>query len=279
MTSALIAGCGYLGRALGREMSARGWRVYGLCRSEASLDQVRAAGLTPFAADLNNPQTLLNLPAADAVVACQAPPRGESYEKIYFEAIDHLIRALRPAASFRFVFVSSSAVYGSRAGGWVDADTPIDPARLDDNAKILRKTEERVLAAPLRGMVVRLSGIYGPGRSRADSIRSGRVKPAGGPAFTNRIHRDDAVSAVCTVLAKGEPGQIYLASDDQPTTQDEFYGWLCPRLGLPKPAEPSADAASKAFAESKRCANAKLKRLGWIPKYPGYQEGYGELLA
>lgn len=274
----LIAGCGYLGRALGAQCAAEGWAVWGLCRSSASVQKIRTAGFEPLQADLTDPSSLHALPSVDAVVACQAPARGENYESTYFQATDNLLRALKSkgaAAPTRRVFVSSTSVYGPRAGAWVDADTPIDPSTLDADAKILRRTEELLLSDESKGMVVRLSGIYGPGRSRVDSIRSGRVKSEASSAYTNRIHLEDAVRAILCVLKLGEPGQVYLASDDRPATQTEFYEWLCPKLGVPLKPAPDVAPAN----ESKRCSNAKLKQLGWKPHYPSYIEGYGELLA
>lgn len=276
----LIAGCGYLGRALGTELLAlRRSNVWGLCRSDASIQKLEEAGIMPLRGDMTDARTLTGLPQViKAVVACQAPARGESYQHAYWDATQTLLRAVS-SRSMRFLFISSTSVYGPRDGGWVDADTPIDPAQLDEDAQILRKTEEMVLSAPtpVKGMVLRLSGIYGPERNRALSIRSGRIRPTGGPAYTNRIHRDDAVRAIIRVLAEGTPGQTYLASDDVPATQKEFYGWLCPHMRLPVPPEPAAAEAAKALRDSKRCNSDKLKKLGWLPRYPSYKEGYGPL--
>lgn len=274
----LIAGCGYLGRAAGSRLASRGHRVWGLCRSAASLDRVREAGIEPFRADLADASTLRALPPVDAVVACQAPAKGESYGSVYRTATDELIRALKPATQVRFVFVSSTAVYGPRGGAWVDADTAIDPDRLDDDAKTLWETERLVLSAPIRGMVLRLSGLYGPGRNRLDAVRAGRFTPLASPAWTNRVHRDDAASAVELLLDRGEPGGTYLASDDAPATQTEFYGWMMEKLGRPAPPLEEKSKSDAAVYASKRCANANLKKLGWTLRYPGYQEGYGAFL-
>lgn len=275
----LIAGCGYVGRAAGVLLSNGGHRVWGLCRSEASLDRVRAAGLEPFQADLTDAASLRKLPPVDAVIACQAPSKGETYASAYYDAIEELLRAIKPAERVRFVMVSSTSVYGPRAGGWVDADTPIREAELDENALVLRKTEKLVLSAPVRAGVLRLSGIYGPERNRIEALRSGRLKPMLGPAYTNRIHRDDAASALALVTDWGKPGQVYLASDDQPVPQSEFYAWLCEKIQVPPPVEPRKAEAAAAFEASKRCNNEKLKNLGWTLRYPGYREGYGALFS
>lgn len=275
----LIAGCGYIGRAAGTLLVGQGHRVWGLCRSQAALERVRLSGLEPFEADLKNAASLRGLPPVDAVIACQAPSKGENYQSTYYDATEELLRAIKPAEQVRFILVSSTSVYGPRAGGWVDADTPIREQELDDDAIILRKTEKMVLAAPVRGAVLRLSGIYGPGRNRVDAIRTGRLKPTLGAAYTNRIHREDAASALALLLDRGEPRQTYLASDDHPVSQSEFYVWLCAKLGVGAPVEPLPADAAKSLDASKRCNNKKLKQLGWTPRYPGYREGYGELLV
>lgn len=285
----LIAGCGYLGRALGAVLTARGSRAWGICRSEPSLEKVRSAGFESLRADLTDPSTLDRLPSVDAVVACQAPARGESYASVYLEATRNLLRSIRPSGGTvpRFVLISSTSVYGPRHGEWVDADTPIDPALLDGDARTLWETERLVLTAAeekrAEGMVLRLSGIYGPGRSRAESLRSGRVKAEPSGAFTNRIHRDDAVAAIVRLLEKGTAGEVYLATDDSPVTQTEFYGWLCAKLGIDfsSAGVPGAGTVHGVdlAAASKRCSNAKLKKLGWSPRFADYKEGYGALLA
>lgn len=280
----LIAGCGYLGCAAGAVLSASGHRVKGLCRSEASADRIRSAGLTPLKADLTDLAALKKLPLGGlhGVILCQAPAKGEAYRAAYLEATETLLEALKiyvaPGADpLRLVFVSSTSVYGPRAGGWVDADTPIDPEVLEEDVRVLRRAEELVLAAG--GRVLRLSGIYGPGRNRIEALKSGQFKPFSGLGYTNRIHRDDAARAAALVLENGRPGQIYLATDDKPASQTEFYGWLCGRMGLPAPAAQPAVQAAQAWADSKRCSNAKLKELGWSPRYAGYEQGYGELLG
>ncbi len=284
----LIAGCGYIGCAAGRLLTAKGHRVWGLCRGESSLARVREAGLEPFKADLRDAASLRALPPVDAVIACQAPARGarpglpaaqaEDHRSAYLEATDGLIRALKPATSVRFIFVSSTSVLGPRGGAWTDADTKVDPDRLDDDAKVLWETERLVLSAPVRGMVLRLSGIYGPGRNRLDAVRSGRFAPTASSAWTNRVHRDDAASALELLIDRGEPGQTYLATDDTPATQRDLYGWLMEKLGRPAPVEEEKSKADAAVFASKRCSNAKLKKLGWVPRYSGYREGYGELV-
>lgn len=284
----LIAGCGYIGCATGSLLASKGHRVWGLCRGEASLARVREAGLEPFKADLRDAASLRALPPVDAVIACQAPARGarpgapalqgEDHRSAYLEATDGLIRALKPATSVRFIFVSSTSVLGPRGGAWTDADTKVDPDRLDDDAKVLWETERMVLSAPVRSMVLRLSGIYGPGRNRLDAIRSGRFVPSASPAWTNRVHRDDAALALEVLIDRGEPGQTYLATDDAPATQQEFYGWLMEKLGRPALTAEEKTRADAAVYASKRCSNAKLKKLGWSPRYPSYREGYGELM-
>jgi nucleoside-diphosphate-sugar epimerase len=132
---------------------------------------------------------------------------------------------------------------------------------------MLLKTEEAVLKSGQPAIILRLSGIYGPGRNRILSIKEGRVKPVLSGTFMNRIHVDDVVSAIVLLLNKGVPGEIYLASDDQPCTEREFYMWLKVQ-GLVNDEGP----------KGKKCTNRKLKSIGWKLSYPSYLQGYTALL-
>ncbi len=270
----LIAGCGFLGTELGRGWARSGRAVCGLKRRPETL---AGTGIIPFRADLLDPSTLRKIPPVDLVLLCQAPGRGEGYRATYLEATRNLLEALRGTAVKKILFVSSTGVYGVRDGSVVTELTPSGADFESDeaaaNARLLLETENEVLEGTIPGMVLRLGGLYGPKRNRLAAIREGKLIPAASPTFTNRIRVEDAASAAELLLEKGEAGQVYLGVDDEPCTQADFYGWLCPRLGVPPPA-PSAS-----LDRGKRVSNAKLKSLGWTPRYPGFREGYADLLG
>lgn len=270
----LIAGCGFLGVHAGKRFLDKGHRVYGLRRRPAALE---ATGIEPLAADLLDPATLENLPQADIAVLCQAPGEKDDYGRTYVDGTKNLLKALEKKAPKKIVLVSSTRVYGQRDGSWIDEKTDPSAAGYEDEqdekrARTLLKAERIVRQSGLPFMVLRLTGLYGPGRHRLRAIREGRVKPASNDQYSNRIRLEDAAAALAVVLQKGVPGEIYLGTDDAPCTNREFYAWLLPKLGLPAATE------GRTSSKGKRCSNAKLKALGFACAFPSFKEGYEELL-
>ena len=208
----------------------------------------------------------------------------------------------------RILFVSSTAVYGDAGGGWIDESTTPEPGGF--SGRIIREAEE-LLGSRLRGtgitpVVLRLGGIYGPGRTRLiDQVRGGSAVIPAASRFTNRIHRDDAAAAIvhlCTMDAV--PGPVYLGVDNEPAELGEVLGFLAAELGLPQPASESdresdggavgaagggaagGGAASGGASTSggepsrggnKRCSNALLRSTGFdvsVPEFPGRLPGH-----
>ncbi len=267
----LIAGCGYVGASLGQEAAKNGWGVWGLSRHPKSIE-----GIKPLSADLLNPQDLDSLPQVDYAVLSQSPSQdSDNYEKTYLIATQNLVTALTGQKLKKLIFISSTGVYGEQNGAWVDEKT--DPCPKDENSRILLKTENIVLNCGFPVIILRLSGIYGPGRNRVKSIKEGRVKPVFSETYMNRVHLVDVVSAIRLLLDRGLPGEIYLASDDEPSTEGEFYACLHQNAlinEVPKGSDPSGTER-----RGKRCSNHKLKSLGWVLRYPTYREGYRALAS
>lgn len=271
----LIAGCGDLGvRLAGKLDRGGGWQATGLRRSPDRLP----ASIEPVAADLLEPDSLARLPVDwDAVVYTATPSeRSEAgYRAAYVEGLANLIEHVRTP---RLVFVSSTAVYGQDAGEWVDEDAPTDPQRF--NGRVLLEAE--ALARAADGGVVRLSGIYGPGREwLIRKARSGDVecrrKP---PIWTNRIHSDDAASALAHVIQlddrQFEAQRTWIASDGQPAPRWDVLAWLADRLGMPGPVEPSEKDSDA--GQGKRVSSARLRATGFRLQYPDFKSGYESLL-
>ena len=270
--SILIAGCGYVGTSLGKSLKRLDDRVWGLCRSAASLEKVREAGLEPVQADLTQDHTLEHLPWADYVIACQAPSSSkDTHEKTYYQGTRYLLDALQNKKPKKFILISSTSVYGNRRGAWLDENTP-----LESSDPTLVKTEQMVLASKIPSVIFRLGGIYGPGRNRLKRILDGAYVPTFSDDYTNRIHRDDIVEGIQLLMEKGQAGEVYLGVDNEPVTHEVFYSWIYEKLSLAKPDSSSVKAAPP--RGSKRCSNKKIKALGLQLKYPTYKEGYEELI-
>jgi nucleoside-diphosphate-sugar epimerase len=214
----------------------------------------------------------------DAVVFCASAGGGgdEGRVKVYRDALG---RALDHAAGGPLVYTSSTSVFQQDDGSAVDESSPILP--LSDKAELLVAAEERVLAA--WGVVLRLSGIYGPGRAVHWSryVQGGAPVPGDGGRWVNMIHRDDAVAAILHVLEHpATAGQAYNTTDNEPVRLRVLLEWIAARAGRPHPVfgAPEDPARSRGLT-SKRVLNHKLRALGWAPAFPTYREGYAALLA
>ncbi len=281
MDRILIAGCGYVGTRLAGLLTEAGHQVWGLARTPATLPP----GVTPLAADLTQPSTLGALPPGlDAVVYAAAAGGYDDarYRAAYVDGLGNLVAALASQGHQprRVVFTSSTGVYAQDDGEWVDEDSPAEPdgfsgRRVLDGEGVLH-------AGPFPGTVVRLGGIYGPGRaSLIDQVRQGvPMVPPGGPRYSNRIHRDDAARAVAHVLALDRPEPLYLGVDDEPADLAEIVAWLARRLGVAVPPVASSSGPGLLVGRgNKRCRNRRLRASGFHLTYPTFREGYAALGA
>ncbi len=272
LPSLLIAGCGFLGEAAADFFAAGGWRVVGLTHSPDSAARLAGKPYPVLSADISSGASLAalraDLGAFEAVVHCASSGRGgaEAYGSVYVDGCTHLT-AFFPEA--RLVFTGSTSVYAQVDGSWVDETSPARPDR--ETGRLLLAAEGVTRAAA--GCVLRLAGIYGPGRSalRRKFLDGAATLENGGARWINQIHRDDAVSAIATVIRSGAPGAIYNVVDDEPATQRTVYGWLAEFFDRPPPPEGPADLGRKRGWTSKRVSNARLRALGWEPKFPNYR--------
>lgn len=202
-----------------------------------------------------------------------------------------LIPAITGAGAFPdwIGYVSSTAVYGDRDGGWAFEDDELNASSLE-GARRVRAEADWLDAGRGMGLTVqvfRLPGIYGPGRSVVDRLRDGTARLVRKPCqIFNRIHVDDAVSGLFACIARPNPGRAYTLADDEPAPADVVMEWAADRMGLPKPTEvcwtdPSvSDAMRRFYLDSKRLSNARAKaELGWRPAYPSWREGIAAILS
>ena len=261
----LIAGCGDLGNRVGGLLQH--WELHGLRRNVARL----GSDIVPLRADLSAPETLSDAAGFwDAVVYTATPGKrtAEGYRQAYLAGLRNLVERIETP---RLIMVSSTAVYGQDAGEWVDETAPTAPARF--NGEILLEAEH--LAQAAGGIVVRFSGIYGPGREYLiRKVQSGPVscrrQP---PIWTNRIHADDCAAALAHLVELEAPDRLYVASDAQPAPRWEVLAWLGERLGVPGPVEQEDEAG-----QGKRVCADRLLATGLELRYPDYRAGYGEML-
>ena len=285
MTNLLCFGLGYSAGVLSRRLARRGWTIAGTSTTEAGAARIASNSYRSMIFDgrSKSPDVSAGLEQATHILLSIPPGAdGDPALKAYGDDI-------AASQSLRWIgYFSTVGVYGDADGGWVNEDTEPRPAsergkrRLDaENAwlDLGRRSGKTV-------MVFRLPGIYGPGRSAIDDLRSGSarriIKP--GQVF-NRIHVEDIASAVEAAITTPQAGRVYNVTDDEPAPPQDVVAFAAELLGLPVPqdldfatAELSPMARSF-YSESKRVSNERMKtELGVTLDYPTYRQGLQGIL-
>ena len=269
MPRILIAGCGYVGQATADLFHAAGWDVEGWTASEESRAALSAKPYPSCQVDISNCDQVAERPGTfDAVIHCASSRGGgvEFYRQIYLDGARNLLDRF---AETKLFFTSSTSVYAQGDGSWVTEESKTQPVR--DTALVLLETEKLVLER--RGTVARLAGIYGPGRSALLSkfLAGTAIIDPESDRFVNQVHRHDIASAIFFLLTREtQETQIYNVVDDQPMLQTECYRWLAQRLDRPLPPIGKSTGQRKRGSSNKRVSNAKLRSLGWTPRYPTF---------
>lgn len=283
----LLVGPGYLGRELAFSLAEAGREVVVASRSGTEVP-----GCLARACDLGSTESVNGLATAlgaggsgnppAAVVHCASSGRGggtEAYRSVYRDGAERLARAFPESP---LLFCSSTSVYPQTGGEAVTEESPATPSA--ESARTLREAEEIVLASG--GGVLRIAGIYGPGRSahlRRVLAGGARVETGEPSRWLNQIHRDDLVAAARHLLlgpSERWRGEIFNVSDDQPLRMRECYQWLAETFGKELgPDQPRGEIARKRPWTSKRVDNAKLRATGWQPKYPSFYDAVERGLA
>ncbi|WLG50764.1 SDR family oxidoreductase [Pseudomonas sp. FP1742] len=277
--SVLIAGCGDVGSRLATQLLAGHWQVYGLRRTVSRLP----SGVVGVAGDLFSAQCPADWPTAPLdylVYSAAATDHDEAgYRAAYVEGLQHVLGWLKQHGQQpkRILFVSSSSVYGQQEGEWIDETSPTVAGGY--SGRLMLEAEQVARDSGIPASIVRLTGIYGPGREwLLTQVRRGYRVAIDPPLYANRIHVDDAAGLLAFLLQADRRGVTldddYIGVDDAPAPMAEVVGWLREYLGVTE----WADDASVRRAGSKRCSNARAKALGWTPKYPSFREGYAAIL-
>ena len=288
--SALIIGCGRLGVRVARELRFRGARVFGTTRRRD-----RAAALTGMGVEALR-LTLGDRPPAEALgpalatgeidVYCLLPPLPPDAPGTASpgRGLDGLLVALQGVAVHRAVLVSSTVVYGRHDGRPVSADTPPVPG--DERGRRQIETEHRWLAAGPHARVLRLAGLYGPGRLPGLAALQQGAPIVGDPhALLNLVHVHDAAMLLTAVAGQAGAGAVELGSDGSPVPRIAYYRALATRLGAPAPTMIDGREAARRGLDvprpsaGKACdPNPTMRRTGWRPLYPDYMAGLNAIL-
>jgi nucleoside-diphosphate-sugar epimerase len=282
--SLLVFGGGYLGLEAAREAIRRGGRAFATSRDPARRAELTAAGVA--AVDPTDTEALRAAVASASAILITAAPDSAGCP-----GLKALVPALTASGAYPdwIGYVSSTAVYGDRAGGWAFEDDELNAASLE-GARRVRAEQDWLDAGRGMGLTVqifRLPALYGPGRSPVDRLRDGTARLVRKPCQVfNRVHVEDAVSGFFASMARPHPGRAYTLTDDEPAAADVVMEWAAARLGLPLPPEVSlddpsvSDAMRRFYNDNKRLSNARAKaELGWRPKYPTWREGLEALIT
>jgi len=285
MNSVLIIGCGDIGLRLASLCIPT--PVTGLVRSLQSAARLRARKILPRVLDLDVAFAADDLPASDSELYYLAPPppRGDTDPRV--TAVCAALRG--PNRPRKVVYISTTAVYGDCGGRWIDENAPLRPGtargrrRLDAERQWFRWGDSE--GVPV--VVLRVPGIYGPGRLPVDRLRKGLpVLAEQESPFTNRIHADDLARVCLLAMQRGRGGEAYNVSDGHPTSMADYFNRIADALGMPRPpvvdratAERELSASMLSFlSESKRILNTKmLDELGVRLQYADLDQGLAGL--
>jgi nucleoside-diphosphate-sugar epimerase len=279
---ALIVGCGYVGIPLGAALVKKGHEVFGMRRSAAAESELKAVGIQPLLGDITRPDTLSCLPASwDWVVNTVSAGGGgpPAYRQVYLEGTRNLVGWLKDRPPKKYIYTSSTGVYGQTDGSAVKEESPTVPAA--ETGRLLVETE-RVLIQAYRErrfpvVILRVAGIYGPGRGHwfQQFLKNEARLEGHGDRLLNLIHRDDVVGIIVECLESAHFGSVYNAVDDEPVTQLRYFHWLADTLGRHLPsvgAEPEPER--QRGITNKKVLNRRLKmELGYQFKHPTFREG------
>jgi nucleoside-diphosphate-sugar epimerase len=271
-STCLIVGCGYLGRVVARMWAGEGRHVSALTRSRAV--EFQALGIESVVGDVTAPASL-RLPATDTILYAIGLDRsaGRSMREVYVGGLANVLDVLPTPR--RFVYVSSTSVYGQTGGEWVNEESPTEPA--EENGRVVLEAE-RLLRQRLPDVIIlRFAGIYGPGRLiKRAAVEKGEPLATDPDKVINLIRVEDGARAVVAAADRGQPGAIYNVADDQPVTRREFYTAMAELLGAPPPRfELNARDGT-----NRRVSNRRLKDdLGVELLYPGFAAGLRQALG
>jgi len=275
MPRVFIAGAGYVG-TVAADCLAQAGHTVDIGR------RTPGAAARSHAMDVLRPETYpAALREAECVVYCVSADAftPEAYRAAYVDGLARVLAAAASGGAKRFLFVSSTGVYGQDDGSIVDESSPAEPRGF--SGRTILEGEALLAGAPLESATIRFSGIYGPGRERLIRMVRSRtpVSARTRAAITNRIHRDDCARALVHLAGLPAVAPLYLGSDEAPTPMGEILDWIAARLVVepPPPGEDAAEAPQR--GGNKRISSARLRGEGFRFLYPTYREGFAAILA
>ncbi|MBK1879976.1 NAD-dependent epimerase/dehydratase family protein [Pelagicoccus mobilis] len=291
----LILGCGYLGRFLVADAVARGMKVLAVSRNLDTLRDVEALGATGFCGMVD--ESAWHDAAGqdvDFVVNCVSSAGGglEGYRQSYLKGNESLCDwAERVGFEGAATYTSSVSACGDAAGKWVDEKSCPLPG--NERGKIVAESErlflERMTASSK--IVLRLAGLYGPGRHlMLDRLKTGPAElPGWADYYLNLVRIEDVASSIWACFESEElSSELFNVVDDQPALKGEMVSWLAEKLGVGVPdfvgASSASGVGSRRLGEKGPPANRRIRNralresTGWSPRFSTFREGFADLM-
>ena len=286
-----VLGAGYLGSALALEAALAGWKVKALTRNRDLAARLRDRGIETIVADLADAGWHGDFSeGADLAVVCvgAGAPDSEAYRRSYVGGMTSVVGWSRSAALGMLIYTSSTSVYPQGAADGepppvIDESFPV--AAGEERSGILVRSEALAREASAgRVVVLRLAGIYGPGRhSMLDLVRSGKARLPGAAGIPmNMIHRDDIVGAIGSAWNRTEPGTrgLFNVTDGAAATRAEVASWLASRLGRPAPEFDGSSETRRRPQRNRIISNRRIRdTFGWEPLYSDFRVGFESIIA
>ncbi len=284
----LLVGCGDIALRAAPLLRAH-YRLLGLCRRPENFDRLRLCGITPVFGDLDNPKSLDKLAGIAHAVLHLAPPLNHGKRDI---RTTNLLVALTKRSTMkriilpqRFIYISTSGVYGNCNGALIDETYPINPR----TERSLRRADAEIqtrnwgLRNHVRVSILRVPGIYAADRLPLVRLREGvPMLLPDEDCYTNCIHADDLVRIIFAALRHAKPGRIYHACDDSRLKMGEYFDLIADRIGIPRPPRVARATANEHISvgmlsymeESRQLMNMRIKNeLHVNLRYPTVAEG------
>jgi nucleoside-diphosphate-sugar epimerase len=282
----LVFGCGYLGRRVAQLWKSAGEEVFAVTRSPKRAAEFAAEGLQPIVADITAPGAMAIPSNIRTVLFAVGYDRGSprTIHEVYADGLRRVLDAL-PSSVERVIYISSTGVYGPAShGDWVNEDSPCEPTREGGKASLAAEQILREHRLAHRGIVLRLTGIYGPGRiPRAADLQAGKPIDAPAAGWLNLIHVEDAARIVLRAEALASLPNLLVVSDGHPVIRGDYYRELANLLQAPPPQfvtpDPNSPAAQRAGSDKRVDNRRLLDQLRPAFQYPSYREGLRAIVS
>lgn len=279
----LVVGCGYLGSRVAQAWRDAGHRTLVTTRSPERMRDFERQGFEPLLVDVTDSSTLSQLPQVDTVLYAVGFDRSSkaTRSQVYVDGLQAMLEAL-PRVTDRLIFISSTGVYGQTQGEWVNEGSPCLPTREGGICCLAAEETLSQSAWGPRSVVLRLAGIYGPGRIPfLERLREGQPLPVDPDGHLNLIHVQDAARAVLAAEVARLP-HLYLVSDGHPVRRRRYYEEVASHVGVTPqfaPVDPQSPRAQRRGSDKRIRIDALLRDLPWTPEFPDYRAGLAQILS